>query len=310
MGNITSGCWPASDPRAESCEEEGGTNHVELAASLLFTIPGLASAYHTSVVVNGEEFFFSDSGIFSNSSLTSHQGQPSEKVTVGYSKWTGQQLVKALQEHFRPGTYDLIRKNCNSFSDCALHFLLGKRLPSKYSAMEVMGKRTSLDLIQHFTNGAYQPNQAAANFSSESVMQQLDRLDKASISSASNMGSGKSALRIGALVTVCGLKNAEHLNGHNARIANYNAVNGRWEAQLDVGETKAFRAENLRPAAQPIFLPGQQCRIHGLQSDVGKLLNGRVGEVNRYIHDVSRYDVLVDGVSKSIKVENLQAVGA
>ena len=30
--------------------------------------------------MNGEEFFFSDSGIFTDRALTSHQGQPSERV--------------------------------------------------------------------------------------------------------------------------------------------------------------------------------------------------------------------------------------
>ncbi|OLQ07569.1 Desumoylating isopeptidase 1 [Symbiodinium microadriaticum] len=292
MGNVTSGCWPShlSDvrpPDADPAEGEA-TNQVELATSLLFTIPGLASAYHTSVVVNGEEFFFSDSGIFANMTLTSHQGKPSEKLAMGLSHWTGQQLFRALQEHFRPGTYDLIRKNCNSFSDCALHFLLRKRLPSKYSAMESMGQRTSLDLIHHFTNGAYQPNQAAANFSTETVIQQLDRLDPRTLAAGSTAGTGKNALRIGAPVAVCGLKNAEHLNGLSGRIVGYNSVNGRWEAKLSNGDTKALRAENLRPEGERVYLPGDKCRIHSLQSDAGKILNGRVGEVNRYIHDVSR----------------------
>jgi len=234
---------------------------VELAASLLFTLPGLASAYHTSVVVNGEEFFFSDSGIFSNMSLTSHQSQPSEKLQLGFSKFTGQQLMRVLQEHFRPGTYDLVRKNCNSFSDCALYFLLGKRLASKYSALESMGQRASLDLLQTVLNNAYQPNQAATNFSVDSVIKHLDRLDKSKISKEA-AASGKQALKSGAMVIVCGLKNAEHLNGQRARIVNYNPVNGRWEAKLESqgqpeDSTKAFRAENLRPAGEHVvLLPG------------------------------------------------------
>mmetsp|Transcript_36658 Transcript_36658/g.84533 ORF Transcript_36658/g.84533 Transcript_36658/m.84533 type:complete len:310 (+) Transcript_36658:42-971(+) len=308
MGNVTSGCWPSHDAHPEVDLPEGeASNKVELAASLLFTIPGLASAYHTSVVVNDEEFFFSDSGIFSNMTLTSHQGKPSEKIAMGYSHWTGHQLLKALQDHFRAGTYDLIKKNCNSFSDCALYFLLRKRLQSKYSAMEAMGQRTSLDLIQRVTNGAYQPNQAAANFSCESVVQQLNGLDPRTLSATSNAGTGKNALRIGAPITVCGLKNAPHLNGRDGRIVGYNSVNGRWEAKVGTEETKAFRAENLRPSGERVFLPGDKCRIHSLQSEAGKLINGRAGEVHRYIHEVSRYEVLVDGVSKSIKSANLEA---
>eukprot|EP00435_Cladocopium_sp_Y103_P033076 s736_g8.t1 len=199
MGNVASGCWPHSDAREECDTDEGASNKVELAASLLFTLPGLASAYHTSVVVNGEEFFFSDSGIFSNMSLTSHQSQPSEKLQLGFSKFTGQQLMRVLQEHFRPGTYDLVRKNCNSFSDCALYFLLGKRLASKYSALESMGQRASLDLLQTVLNNAYQPNQAATNFSVDSVIKHLDRLDKSKISNEA-AASGKQALKSGAMV--------------------------------------------------------------------------------------------------------------
>lgn len=37
----------------------GGSNPVQLAYSPLGGIPGMA-AYHTSVIVNGEEFFFDD----------------------------------------------------------------------------------------------------------------------------------------------------------------------------------------------------------------------------------------------------------
>ena len=37
-------------------------NHVELATSELFNLPGVDNAYHTSMLVNSEEYFFSDSG--------------------------------------------------------------------------------------------------------------------------------------------------------------------------------------------------------------------------------------------------------
>ena len=43
------------------------------------------------------------------------------------------QVSLALREHFARNTYDLLRKNCNTFSDVALAFLLGRRLDPKYN---------------------------------------------------------------------------------------------------------------------------------------------------------------------------------
>jgi len=290
-----------------------GTNRVEFAVSLLFSLPGLASAYHTSVLVNGEEFFFSDSGIFSNRALTSHNAEPSELVYVGLSSRTGAHLLDALNSHFRSGSYDLIRKNCNSFSDCALYFLLEKRLPSRYSAMEGLGQRASFDLLQRFTKGAYVPNQVSESFSADEVIRALADWSPTAVSPTSSSSfpsvRSKPALYIGARITVMGLKSADHLNGQGAKVLRFNAVNGRWEARINFsGEIKAFRAENLRPAGELVLEEGGMCRIHGLQSEAGQALNGREGEVLQYLHDVSRYEVVVDGTQRALKAENLQAL--
>lgn len=310
MGNFFDACCSQSAGVTDDAgaETNGGTNRVELAISKLFTIPGLASAYHTSVLVNGEEFFFSDSGIFSNRVLTSHQGEASEVVLMGLSKRTGSQVLEALKPHFRPGTYDLLRKNCNSFSDCALHFLLGKRLPGQYSAMEALGQKASLELLQRFTKGAYQPNEAAASFDTDAVISELEKWQANSNSSTDSSASrSKPALFIGAQVTIVGLKNNEQLNGQGARIQRFNAVNGRWEARINFsGESKALRAENLRPAGELVLIPGDKCRIHALESESGKALNGQEGVVQRYLHDVSRYEVSVSSMLKALRAENLQ----
>mmetsp|Transcript_75479 Transcript_75479/g.157428 ORF Transcript_75479/g.157428 Transcript_75479/m.157428 type:complete len:323 (+) Transcript_75479:213-1181(+) len=315
MGNSALRCCVPS--RSGTRYEEDGDdrglacNRVELAASELFAVPGLATAYHTSILVNGEEFFFSDSGIFNDRALTSHQGQPSERVQLGWSTKTGSQLLRALAPHFRAGTYDLLRKNCNSFSDCAAYYLLRKRLQGKYSALERMGMRASPDLLNRFTKGMYVPNQASEGFSIQTVLKAMDELGDADPPGADGIGSGgRSSLSIGARVTVCGLKNAAHLNGQGAQIVRFNAVNGRWEAQVNAdGEIKAFRAENLRPAGELIFMPGEKALIRGLKSDAGQTLNGISCEVVQYMHDTSRYQVrLVDGTLKAIKGDNLQPI--
>jgi len=311
-------CVPSRSLSGQGDEEDArgpATNHIQLAASELFNVPGLATAYHTSVLVNGEEFFFSDSGILWDRALTSHQGKPSELVDVGFSPYTGVQLLNSLQPHFMPGSYDLIRKNCNSFSDVALYFLLRKRLDKKYSALERLGQRASPDMLQRFTKGMYVPNHVASSFCSDKVIQEVNQHPVPSsqrlIDSVGSLQGAQSraALSIGARVTVVGLKNAEQYNGQGAVIHRYNGVNGRWEAMLNLsGEVKAFRSENLRPAGELVLQPGDRVRIHGLVSETGQVMNGKEGEVIGYLHDVSRYEVRVEDATKAFKPENLQVL--
>eukprot|EP00434_Breviolum_minutum_P041529 symbB.v1.2.036942.t2/scaffold5335.1/size28330/5 len=118
-------------------------NQVQLAVSVLGGVPG-ATAYHSSVIVNGHEFFFSDGGIASSGNLMSHKNpqMPDSKpevIDMGMSPYTGSQMQAALERYFISGTYDLLRKNCNSFSDCALFYLLHKRIDKKYRQMEKLG---------------------------------------------------------------------------------------------------------------------------------------------------------------------------
>eukprot|EP00438_Fugacium_kawagutii_P007665 Skav232213 [mRNA] locus=scaffold2626:392842:403352:+ [translate_table: standard] len=51
---------------------------------------------------------------------------------VGFTSKTGEMLIRRLSQFFEPKTYDQVLKNCNSFTDCALAYLLSKRLPLKY----------------------------------------------------------------------------------------------------------------------------------------------------------------------------------
>eukprot|EP00439_Symbiodinium_sp_Y106_P082570 s227_g22.t1 len=125
-------------------------NQVQLAVSPLGGVPG-ATAYHSSVIVNGDEYFFSDGGISFGSGLQSHKNpqNPDSKPEVfdmGMSPYTGTQMKSALERFFHSGTYDLLRKNCNSFSDCALFYLLHKRLDKKYRAMEKLDRALLVDM--------------------------------------------------------------------------------------------------------------------------------------------------------------------
>jgi len=287
---------------------------VELAASELFKLPGMGAAYHTSVVVNGEEFFFSDSGIFCDRTFASHQGTPTERQAIGYSKYTGKNLLKALHVHFRPGTYDLIRKNCNNFSDAALYFLLRKRLERRFSAIERMATWASKETVARVTNGMYQPNELAANFKVENVIVALDKLgDQPPEQQQVGQDESESAqsLSIGARVSLVGLKSSAELNGKGAVVRSYNGMSGRWEVVVVASnEVKGVRADNLRPAGEPfILLPGDRVLLHDLKSTSGQALNGQEGEVVRYRHNLGRYEVMLLGDEskepKALKIDNL-----
>jgi len=282
-------------------------NKVELAASELLNLT-FATAYHTSVLVNGEEFFFSDSGIFSDRALNSHQQKPSERIELGFSEKTGSQLLRALRPYFKSGSYDLVRKNCNSFSDAAVYYLLGQRLERRFCALEKLGQ-SNTDLLSQITKGMYTPNPLVDDFQVDSILPSLDKLSTEREATEGYAGTSTPALLPGSQVTIVGLVSAADLNGQGATVSRFNALNGRWEAMVHLsGKMTAFRAENLRPAGDLVLEAGDRIKLGGLKSETGQTQNGKEGEVIRYMHDVSRYEVRLDDrdTTMALKAENLQ----
>lgn len=117
------------------------------------------------------------SNLLSHRHIEQQTGKKAQVTHFGNSKITGSQLKAALENYFRSGSYDLLRKNCNSFSDCALFYCLGKRLPKEYRKMEQLGERYS-SMVQSATANAegesYKPNPAADGFSVEEVIRKID----------------------------------------------------------------------------------------------------------------------------------------
>jgi len=160
------------------------TNKIQLAVSPIGGVPG-AQAYHSSVIVNGEEFSFSDGGITAARGTDSHdamarQANSATQVQIntqvfdmGMSTYSGSQLKASLERHFLPGTYDLLKKNCNTFSDCALFYLLKKRIDSKYRQLETIGARNP-QLISQLSGNNYQPNPKVQDFDLEKLIQEID----------------------------------------------------------------------------------------------------------------------------------------
>jgi len=149
---------------------------VELAVSALAGLKG-AAGYHSSVLVAGEEYWFSTMGIMHSPNISSHKKNPHmQRHFVGLSKYSGADLVEFFDHHFPPGHYDLLRKNCNSFSDCALYFLCEQRLSLKYRTMELFGKLADdhAGVIQSISAGEYVPNPQAMVFDMEAVLAEID----------------------------------------------------------------------------------------------------------------------------------------
>mmetsp|Transcript_21589 Transcript_21589/g.74109 ORF Transcript_21589/g.74109 Transcript_21589/m.74109 type:complete len:224 (+) Transcript_21589:196-867(+) len=143
--------------------------------------PGLPNlqAYHTSVVVDRMEYSFCPFGVVLGHGPESHRAFDSSRTKIfdmGYARVDARDFAKNMRELFMRGSYDLLRKNCNSFSDVALSYLVGKRLESKFSQMEQIG--ASADkysaLVRLGSGGAYRPNPAAEGFCAAEAMVALE----------------------------------------------------------------------------------------------------------------------------------------
>ena len=128
-------------------------------------------------VVAGQELSFGPTGISRAKNAYSHGGfaQRTYFFDMGTTEVNAELLFMVLSRHFGPGTYDLVRKNCNHFTKCALEFLGCDGLPNHYLEMERMATalQSRAGLVQVATLGGYQPNPKADEFDSRSVMQNL-----------------------------------------------------------------------------------------------------------------------------------------
>jgi len=163
----------------QSAPAPTGNNEVLLIASRMGpSIPGFGQAYHTSVEVNGIEYSFSDGGVMTSTNRASHQVQQNdpqsrhgtEVVTIGFTNKTGTMMQDSVVKYFSAGTYDLLRKNCNCFSDCAIWYLCKIRLHQDYRSLEKKGQKYP-SIAKYFTQ---ESNPKAASYDHEATILSLD----------------------------------------------------------------------------------------------------------------------------------------
>merc|ERR1712032_117988 len=69
-----------------------------------------------------------------------------------------------MRPHFKPGSYDVLKKNCNTCSDCALGYLLGRRLDAEFSSLERLAQFAESNFGLPGLLTGYTPNSKAATF--------------------------------------------------------------------------------------------------------------------------------------------------
>lgn len=119
------------------------SHDVRLAVTEILTVAGV-TAYHSSVIVDNREYYFDSMGVMIAPPLWTHLvGQAkrpgnmkTEVIEIGRSPKGGKAMLQFLRPFFERGSYDILYKNCNSFTDCVLYFLTRTRLDSKYTRME------------------------------------------------------------------------------------------------------------------------------------------------------------------------------
>lgn len=89
--------------------------------------------YHTAVVVFGREYFYGSHGISSITPGTTVLGRPQKKQKIGETFIPFQvfkDYVRGLAEStFRGAKYNLLKHNCNTFSEDLCQFLCGTSIP-------------------------------------------------------------------------------------------------------------------------------------------------------------------------------------
>lgn len=100
--------------------------------------------YHSGVVIGGQEYTFSQSGVFSHPprGISQSDAKFREMIRMGTFNGTSsdvQRIIDDLKQDFLGPDYHIMNKNCNSFADAFVRKLIGKPLPSYINRMANIG---------------------------------------------------------------------------------------------------------------------------------------------------------------------------
>merc|ERR1719272_2624868 len=122
-------------------------------------------------------------------------------------------MVQFLRSFFEKGTYDILYKNCNTFTDCCLYLLTHTRLDGKYTRMERFMMATnpvSTSLMNRIFRSyaenntgqscevdIYVKNPLAEDFQVSEVVASIDELDEESEDSDAGVAAASSCFVLG-----------------------------------------------------------------------------------------------------------------
>jgi len=168
-------------------------------------------AWHTSIIMGRFEYFFDADGIITAPAFWSHTGIGGQKkaeseeqeaseaaaagcpltevIEAGSTPVSPEAFVRSITPHFMPGTYDIIMKNCNTFSFAALYYLTRTRVDGRFSRLEriiatsrPLSTRLLSTVLLMLQKGSpsplgYTPNPLADGFSVEDIVATCDAQD-------------------------------------------------------------------------------------------------------------------------------------
>lgn len=105
-----------------------------MAENLFRTMFGIEikGIWHTSIVVFSKEYYFF-SGIKESIPGNTHFGAPIKRIPFGKTEVDKKDFELFLAKNkdlYTEHTYDLLRNNCNHFSNCLLKYLVKKEVPN------------------------------------------------------------------------------------------------------------------------------------------------------------------------------------
>lgn len=97
----------------------------------------LEGIWHTSVAIYGNEYLFGSGIVYEAEEICQrHTNAPLvEKKLLGHTNITKDvfhEYIDSLKHQFSPESYDLLKWNCNNFTNVAAEFLTGSGIPEKY----------------------------------------------------------------------------------------------------------------------------------------------------------------------------------
>ena len=124
-------------------EERVVLNVYDLSTVNQYTASLGVGLFHTGIVVFGIEYSFSQSGI--SKGAPGNAGGPPlrQQIVLGkirIASFECERMIDSLRDNFPPGSYDLITKNCNNFTDACSRLLLKKSIPAWVNRAAYFGK--------------------------------------------------------------------------------------------------------------------------------------------------------------------------